>query len=129
MIALLIAILVSLSPSGGAVPPAAFAAPTGSIAGPMMGGNVSYADASLGRHYLAMRLPHGTRVRVCGPGDCLNLTVNDYGPSVKIRPPRIADLSWWDWLAVCGETNHSAGLCKATALVLESVALPATDTE
>jgi hypothetical protein len=50
----------------------------------------------------AMRLPLGTRVRICGEAGCIERVVSDYGPSSRIRPLRIADLYRPDFFAICG---------------------------
>jgi hypothetical protein len=47
----------------------------------------------------AMRLPHGTVIRICGAGGCLERTVTDYGP---VKPIRIVDMYRPDFFAVCG---------------------------
>jgi hypothetical protein len=50
----------------------------------------------------AMRLPRGTRIRICGNGGCIDRVVNDYGPSSRIRPVRIVDMYRPDFFAICG---------------------------
>jgi hypothetical protein len=75
-------------------------------------GVASFVRASLGADYLAARLPRGTRLTVCGPSGCITGTVNDYGPSRKVFPERIVDLSAADFTRVCGPT--SMGLCRVT---------------
>lgn len=100
------------------------------VARPVMGGGIGYAVPSLGRYYLAMRLPRGTLVRICGPGGCLKRTVTDYGPSRKIRPTRLADASYQDWLVICGQRTHRKGLCQGHAIIFDRLPKPpATDTE
>jgi hypothetical protein len=95
--------------------------------GRQLSGIVGYAVPGLGADYLAMRLPRGTHVHICGPAGCVNATVNDYGPSRRLHPDRIADLSYPDFAAVCGP--HSMGLCRATATTIRVPGdLPATDT-
>jgi hypothetical protein len=99
------------------------------IGRPMIGGWISYADRQHGRFYLAMRLPRGTVVRICGPGGCLRRVVNDYGPKASIRPIRIADVSYLDWLFICGQKSHLHGKCRGSAIIFEKAPqLPATDT-
>lgn len=91
-------------------------------------GTVGYAEPGLGRHYLAMRLPRGTHVFICGPAGCTSGVVSDYGPSRRLHPDRIADLSYVDFTLVCGP--HRVGLCRATAgIVAAPRALPPTDTK
>jgi len=97
---------------------------SGSIGHAMIGGRASWVRPSLGSRYLAMRLPKGTLVRICGAG-CVVRAVNDYGPSAKIRPRRIADLSAADFERVCGPL--SMGVCQVRVLLLDRVELPATD--
>lgn len=59
---------------------------------------------------------------------CWTGIVNDYGPSGRIYPERIADVALVHWTAVCG-LPASAGLCHMDATVLRSLDLPATDAE
>ena len=75
-------------------------------------GVASFVRASLGADYLAARLPKGTRLRVCGPVGCITGVVNDYGPSKRIHPERIVDLSAADFTRVCGPL--SVGVCVVT---------------
>jgi len=75
-------------------------------------GVASFVRASLGARYLAARLPKGTRLRVCGPVGCITGTVNDYGPSKRVHPERIVDLSAADFTRVCGPL--SVGVCRVT---------------
>lgn len=77
-------------------------------------GRASQADESHPSNYLAMRLPRGTKVTLCGHGGCWVGLVNDYGPSSKIRPRRIADIALKHWLHVCG-ISQIHGTCKITA--------------
>lgn len=75
-------------------------------------GLASYVGASYGADYLAARLRKGTRLRVCGPVGCITGTVNDYGPSRRIFPGRIVDLSAARFERVCGRL--SMGTCAVT---------------
>ncbi len=82
-------------------------------AAPQITGNAGWASSSLGSSYLAMRLPSGTLVTITGPGGSWTARVNDYGPSSKIAPPRIADIAVGHWTHVCG-LPPSAGLCRVS---------------
>jgi hypothetical protein len=73
-----------------------------------------------------MRLPRGTHVRICGPLDCVRRTVNDYGPSKRLHPDRVADLSARDFTRTCGPL--SMGLCHVRVWVLGGIGLPETST-
>ena len=89
-------------------------------------GNAGWAVASLGASYLAVRLPRGTLVTVCGPGDCWTTRTTDYGPSSRIRPARVADIAVGRWREVCG-MSPSRGLCRVT--IVRTPIAPATDLE
>jgi hypothetical protein len=89
-------------------------------------GNAGWAVASLGASYLAVRLPRGTLVSVCGPGDCWTTRTTDYGPSSRITPPRVADIAVGQWQRVCG-MSPSRGLCRVT--IVRTPMGPATDLE
>lgn len=95
-------------------------------------GLAGWAVPSLGRDYLAMRLPRGTIVTICGPGGCWrHARVNDYGPSKRLHPDRIADVALHHWEDICG-VPKSMGLCNATATIEKrgaSPTLPPTDEE
>ena len=52
----------------------------------------------------AMRLPRGTKVRICGNGGCIDRVVNDYGPQKKSR---VVDLSRPDFFAICGCASYA----------------------
>jgi hypothetical protein len=80
-------------------------------------GIASQADESHGPNYLAMREPRGTRARICGAGDCMTLTVNDYGPSARIRPRRVADIAVGHWERITG-LPRSRGLGQVTVTIL-----------
>lgn len=121
MITLVVCLLAMLAPLQPAM-----AAPA--ARDPDLNGIVGYATRAYGPEYLAMRLPRGTIVHVCGPAGCVTATVNDYGPSRRLHPDRIADLSWVDFGRVCG--SHAQGLCPARATVVTGpIKPPATDTE
>ena len=63
----------------------------------------------------AMRLPHGTVIRVCGPtGRCLDRVVSDYGPIAGTN--RIIDLYRPDFFAICACGSWS-GTVKVTVSV------------
>ena len=89
-------------------------------------GNAGWAVPSLGARYLAVRLPRGTGVSVCGPGACWTTKTTDYGPSSRIRPSRIADIAVGQWERVCG-VSRSRGLCRVQITPLPPG--PPTDTE
>ena len=61
----------------------------------------------------AMRLPRGTKVRICGPGGCIDRVVNDYGPQKKSR---VVDLYRPDFFAICGCPSY-AGTTHVTVYV------------
>jgi hypothetical protein len=63
----------------------------------------------------AMRLPRGTRVRICGSAGCVTRVVNDYGPA-KWLSARIVDLMPGDFRAVSGR-SLSAGVTKVTVYI------------
>ncbi len=65
----------------------------------------------------AMRLPRGTEVRVCGPADCVQRTITDYGPNARIHPERVVDLTPGDFVVVCG-CSLRAGLTRVTVEIL-----------
>jgi hypothetical protein len=48
----------------------------------------------------AMRLPRGTVVVICGKADCIERTINDYGPTAA--GGRVVDLYRPDFFAICG---------------------------
>jgi hypothetical protein len=80
-------------------------------------GIASQAGESHGPNYLAMREPRGTKARICGAGDCMTLTVNDYGPSARIRPRRVADIAVGHWERITG-LPRSRGLGQVTVTIL-----------
>ena len=114
-------------PSSGASHEAAIPA-TGAVAAipsdAPLTGNAGWAVPSLGASYLAVRLPGGTLVTVCGPGACWTTRTTDYGPSSRIRPSRVADIAVGHWREVCG-LSPSRGLCRVT--IVRTPMAPATD--
>lgn len=94
-------------------------------------GDANYADPSHGSGYLAMRLPRGTRVTICGDGGCRRMVVNDFGP-VKATGD-IADIALVQFAPICGYTIREArirGECEVTVTIGQrDVVLPPTDTE
>ena len=91
-------------------------------------GKASWVRPSLGSEYLAMRIAKGTRVRICGALGCVRRTVNDYGPSKRIHPDRVADLSRSDFARICGHPE-TLGTCSVEVdLVSVDPTLPPTDT-
>lgn len=80
-------------------------------------GRASWVHAGLGSRYLAARLPKGTRLRVCGPLACIVGTVNDYGPSRRVFPGRVVDLSRARFARVCG-SPELLGTCRVRVQVL-----------
>ena len=91
-------------------------------------GKASWVRASLGSRYLAMRIPKGSRVHICGQRGCVDRTVNDYGPSKRIHPDRIADLSRHDFAAICGHPE-TLGVCPVVVTLEPAITLPPTSTE
>jgi len=89
-------------------------------------GNAGWAVPSLGALYLAVRLPRGTVVTVCGPGACWTTRTTDYGPSSRIKPSRVVDIAVGHWREVCG-LSPSRGLCRVT--IVRTPMAPATDFE
>lgn len=75
-------------------------------------GRASWVRASLGTAYMAARMPRGTRLTVCGPLGCFTARTTDYGPSSRIRPLRVVDLSAAYFRRVCGAL--SMGTCPVT---------------
>lgn len=96
----------------------------------LMFGNISQATPSHGKNYLAVRAPRGTWVEVCATR-CVTMRSTDYGPSSKIRPPRIADLALNLWLKICNKPAH-VGICEGTIEFLPeppNPTAPPTDVE
>lgn len=95
-----------------------------------MTGQANYATRSHGDHYLAMRLPRGTVVTICGAGGCWrDAVVNDFGP-VKATGD-IADIALVQFAHVCGWTIAKArrmGECRVTVTRGALIPLPQTDT-
>jgi hypothetical protein len=90
-------------------------------------GFASWVRPSLGPAYLAARMPKGTVLRVCGALGCATRTVTDYGPSKRLHPDRIVDLSRFDFARVCGHPE-TLGTCRVRVWVVDVVP-PETDTE
>jgi hypothetical protein len=107
----------------------------GAIGTPLIAGHANYADPSHGSGYLAMRLPRGTHVRICGAGGCTSMIVNDYGPVPSTGD--IADIALVKFARVCGYYRPRAvdpyalakrrGECAVEVEVLGDIRLPATD--
>lgn len=94
-------------------------------------GDANQAARSHGPDYLAMRLPRGTLVTVCGvehPTRCWrNARTTDYGPAKKTGD--IADIALDHWLHVC-KLPQGRGECEVRVTVLgPRPTLPPTDTE
>jgi hypothetical protein len=81
-------------------------------------GYAGWASSSLGSRYLAMRLPRGTRVRLCGPAACWTTRTTDFGPSSLIRPPRVADVAVGQWERIAG-LGRRYGLTWVRVIVLD----------
>lgn len=110
----------------------ALALALGQVGSVAIGGDANYATASHGVDYLAMRLPRGTIVDICGAGGCWRgARVNDFGPVVATGD--IADIALGHFAHVCGYTIRQAermGECSVTVeIVRVDIPLPATDTE
>ncbi len=102
----------------------------GQVGTVQISGDANFAAASHGSSYLAMRLPHGTIVTLCGAGGCRTLAVSDYGPVPSTGD--IADIALVVFAHVCGYTIAEAkrrGECVVTVELLGDVPLPPTDTE
>jgi hypothetical protein len=77
-------------------------------------GTASYMGPAFPASYLALPRGPGITVRICGAGGCVTMRSTDAGPDLAMqRLGRVADLSNWAWLRVCGEPL-SAGLCRVT---------------
>lgn len=79
-------------------------------------GRASWVRASLGTAYMAARLPRGTRLTVTGPHGAITARTTDYGPSSKIRPVRVVDLSRAWFSRICGDPIL-LGTCPVTVTV------------
>lgn len=102
---------------------------SGAVGTPLYSGNANYAAPSHGDQYLAMRLPRGTIVEICGAGTCHRMRVNDFGPVASTGD--IADISLYWFSRICGYSIEEAKLRGECPVVVEEfgrVALPATDT-
>jgi hypothetical protein len=56
----------------------------------------------------AMRLPHGTRIRICGARSCVTTVVRDWGPA-RYLSNRVVDMTPGDFVRVTGK-SLGAGL-------------------
>jgi hypothetical protein len=121
MISIILSLLVA---AGALVSPAKTVEPVQAIKGV-----ANFADPSHGIDYLAMRLPRGTDVRICGDGGCLSMTVNDYGPAKSTGD--IADIALVRFAAVCDYTIEQARRMGECEVVISYGAreLPPTDIE
>lgn len=100
-------------------------APDRDSSGATLYGRASWVRASLGAGYMAARMPRGTVLRVCGPLACFTGKVNDYGPSRRLHPDRIVDLSRARFAKVCGDPE-TLGTCAVRVWVV-TVRPPETD--
>lgn len=77
-------------------------------------GVVSWADDGFGPLYFAISpftgWREGTRVRMCGPAGCAELTSNDTGPVRRLE--RLGDIPAVVFEAIC--YDRSFGLCQVT---------------
>lgn len=99
-------------------------------------GDANFALPKYGSNYLAMRLPRGTSVRICGDGGCKQMKVTDFGP--KVSTGDLADISLYWFARVCGYYQPRAedpyalarnmGECRVTIRYgSKSIPLPSTD--
>lgn len=104
----------SVTPAAGGVPPsyAVLGAMVEAELGSVLTGKASWMPEKFGRDYLAMRIPKGTRVRICA-ATCWDAVVMDYGPSKRIHPDRIADIAVVRWEQICN-APRSQGICEVT---------------
>lgn len=93
-------------------------------------GVVSHMGPGFGRDYLALPVPRGTTVRICGPARCRVMTSNDFGPNQRIHPDRIADVGMATFTELCA-CPTSQGLFRGSWSVTDaqSETLPETATE
>jgi hypothetical protein len=92
-------------------------------------GTANFARPSHGADYLAMRLPRGTVVTICGAGGCWVGVVNDFGPVEATGD--IADIALVKFARICGwsiATARRMGECVVT-VTRGGPDLPATDQE
>lgn len=114
--------------------PVSAPADSGGVGAAIVSGHASFVGARYGARYLALpHVPHGTRVRITGPGGRVVRSSTDVGPDQSVFPDRVADLSYSDFELVCGPRAHERGLgtCRVTVEYLGSLPepkLPATDT-
>lgn len=92
-------------------------------------GVVSHMGPGFGSDYLALPVPRGTTVRICGPARCRVMTSNDFGPNQRVHPDRIADVGMATFRELCG-CSTSQGLFRGSWSVVDvqSDELPETDT-
>lgn len=99
-------------------------------------GTASHMPKRFGPDYLA--LPEhkwgepGIPVVISGPGGKIARISTDAGPDKAMqRAGRVADLSWWDFMKVCGvgPGEPDPGLCTVSIRYIGSIAAPRTDTE
>ena len=118
--AIVLAALLALPGAGSREAPPERKAKAETVPSPVvreLRGRASWVAAWYGASYLAARLPRGTVLRVCGPRGCFVGTVNDYGPSRRIFPNRIVDLSRARFARVCGHPE-TLGTCPVRVSVL-----------
>jgi hypothetical protein len=63
----------------------------------------------------AMRMPRGTRVKICGTARCVTRTITDWGPA-RYLSKRVVDLTPADFKRVTGK-HLGAGLAKVTVYI------------
>lgn len=101
----------------------------GSVGSVAEAGSANFANPSHGSNYLAMRLPRGTVVTICGAGGCWhNAVVNDYGPVEATGD--IADIALVKFAHVCGWSIAKARQMGECVVSVEygAIALPPTST-
>ena len=99
-------------------------------------GVISHMGPGYGADYLALpcKTPANTHCRLtvelCGPARCRVMTQSDYGPSQRIHPDRIADVSEATFEYLCG-CDSSRGVMRGSWRVVDPaprLTLPPTDT-
>jgi hypothetical protein len=65
----------------------------------------------------AMRMPRGTRVKICGAARCVTRTITDWGPA-RYLSKRVVDLTPADFKRVTGK-HLGAGLARVTVYIYE----------
>ena len=89
-------------------------------------GVLAWAGESHGSAYLAVPWGAGRLVEVCA-AECVTLTSTDAGPTLAMqRAGRIGDLAVGTWEHVC-DLDRSAGLCRASIRLVDTITLPPTD--